>query len=318
MGQWVSNVVALGPPRFAWQGRRHGLLPRLVYMIRWLFCGLLVAAIAGCSNPSDDSASTSSLASEELSTDTEEPGEDSAATSTATSTSAEASTGADSDADDAATESTVGAIRAYDDGPTTTNAPDPTSAWISRSEMSASAIEVSWSAPEGAAAYDVHRVPRLSDDEPAAEVMTVDNLIHTGEAQGRFADDGVEEGTRYWYGVRGLSDDGVLLSHGWHRADAVTDLEPPDPVGVLSAVVEGAEVLVTWTQPDENYELHGYQIFRSLDGGEPEPMATTWKVEQTSFVDDRPPAAGQVTYEIVAFDFHWNDSEPARVAVDLP
>lgn len=282
-------------------------------MIRWLCCGLLVVVTASCSNPSDEATtSSSSLASEEISSDAEDSSADSTGTSTTTSTEA------GSEADDDASESTLSPVRAYDDGPTTTNAPDPTSAWISRHEMTATAIEVSWSAPEGAARYEVHRLPRSSDDEPAADAMTVDNLIHTGEAQGRFTDDGVEEGTGYWYGVRGLSSDGVLLSHGWHRADAVTDLEPPDPVGALSAAVEGDGVLVTWTRPDENYELHGYRVFRSVDGRELESMATTWRTEQTSFVDDRPPSAGEVVYEVVAFDFHWNDSEPARVAVDLP
>lgn len=185
--------------------------------------------------------------------------------------------------------------------------------------MSSTSIELTWSNSDGAVDYRLYRVPRASDSKPDLEAMTADRVIHTASEAGRFVDNGVEGGTRYWFGIRTLDAEGALVASGWHGADAVDDTEPPSLVPDLVAVVDDGEVLVTWSEPDENYELHGYRILRSVDGEEPTSLATTWRTEQTSFVDDQLPLGGaEVTYGIVAFDFHWNDSAPAEVSVELP
>lgn len=182
--------------------------------------------------------------------------------------------------------------------------------------MSTSEIGLTWSTSDGAVEYQVHRLVRTSEDRPEAEAMTEATLIHTATDSGRWTDEGVEAGTKYWYGLRALAADGTLVAHGWHQTAAVTDEEPPSTVGELTATVDDEGVLVTWTQPTENYELHGYRVFRGVDGQEPESISTTWRVGQTSFLDDDPPV-GEVTYRIVAFDFHWNDSAPSDVVIDL-
>lgn len=182
--------------------------------------------------------------------------------------------------------------------------------------MTASEIGLQWSTSDGAIEYQVHRLARTTDERPDVAAMTMENLVHTATDSGRWTDEGVVAGTPYWYGIRALAADGSLVAHGWHRAAAVTDDEPPTPVGTLTVVVDGGDVLVTWTPPDENYELHGYRVFRGVDGQEPESISTTWNIDQTSFIDDDPPT-GQVTYRVVAFDFHWNDSAPADAAIDL-
>ena len=188
--------------------------------------------------------------------------------------------------------------------------------------MSATSIELQWSAPEGAATYQLHRLPFDSDSpsslQPDASAMTAANEIYTtgaGNEVGDFTDTSVATGTKYWYGIRGLDDDGQVLSTGWHRADAVTDNEAPSPVQVSVDLVDGA-VQLTWSEPDENYELHGYRILRGVDGQELETVVTSWDLDRTSFVDDDPPA-GNLTYAVEAFDFHWNDSEPLPLEVDL-
>lgn len=183
--------------------------------------------------------------------------------------------------------------------------------------MSADAIELTWSAStEGAVEYQVHRVERTSETRPELSEMTSDNLLHTATEAGRFTDDTVSEGTRYWFGVRALAADGTVRAHGWHGADAVTDTTPPSLVGNLTAELVDGEALITWTTPEENYELHGYRVLRAVDGGELESLATTWRLDQTSLIDDELPASGTVTYGVKAFDFHWNDSEVALVELD--
>ena len=149
--------------------------------------------------------------------------------------------------------------------------------------------------------------------------MTKSRAGSKGIDLGSFIDEGVEPGAFYWYGLRIDSEDGDLIAYGWHRADAVDDEEPPSAVPELTAVEQddAGDVLVSWSRPAENHRLHGYRIFRGVDGETPEPIATTWRIDQTSFIDDEAPDSGVVVYELVAFDFHWNDSLPARVTVDL-
>lgn len=205
-------------------------------------------------------------------------------------------------------------------GPETTTAPEANgkTAYISRLLMTSKTIEVHWSDTEGVAEYHIHRVPRTSDDEPRVQAMTADNRIHVADEGGRFTDRGVDAGAEYWHGVREFSADGDLTAHGWHRTAAIDDEEPPSMVDGITAVAQAGEVLVTWTRPDENYQLHGYRVFRGVDGAPPESIAVTWRLDQMSFIDDEPPTSAQVVYEVVAFDFHWNDSAPSGVTIDLP
>ncbi len=203
--------------------------------------------------------------------------------------------------------------------PDTTTAPEAnsTSAYISRRLMTSKVIEVTWSDTEGVAEYHIHRVLRTSDEEPPVEDMTADNRIHVADEGGRFADQDVDAGAEYWHGVREFSANGDLTAHGWHKTAAIDDEEPPSTVDGITAAAESGEVLVTWREPDENYQLHGYRVFRGVDGEAPESIAVTWRLGQTSFIDDEPPVSAEVVYEVVAFDFHWNESSPGRVTIDL-
>lgn len=216
------------------------------------------------------------------------------------------------------TESTVAPVRPYDDSPSSTVEYVSTSVWISRLEMTSTRIEMQWGTFDGASEYQLHRVPRTSDTRPIPDVMTADNLLHVADNSGQFVDDAVEENTSYWYGVRAFSAEGTPMAIGWHRADAVDDTEPPGVVEILSAELRDGEVLVTWAEPDENYELHSYRILRGVNGGELESLAVTWNMDQRSLLDDDPPRTGTVTYAVDALDFHWNRSspEPFELAVE--
>ncbi len=194
---------------------------------------------------------------------------------------------------------------------------NPAAAWISRKSMTASAIELKWSTNEGVAESHIHRIKCTSDSKPDITAMTNNNLIHTATEAGSFTDLGVEAGSKYWYGIRGLSADGDLISSGWHKAAAVDDEEPPSVVDGITATAKDGNVTVSWEQPTDNYKLHGYRIFRGIDGETPKHIAATWKLEQTTLIDDQAPTTGRIVYEIVAIDFHWNKSEPGRVEIDL-
>ena len=201
-------------------------------------------------------------------------------------------------------------------GPASTSVDDDaTTAWISRRSMNASEIELVWSAPEGADTYEIHRLVRTEETPPPTQALAEENRIHDGPENGTFVDQGVIDGTAYWYGIRGLDAAGNVVSVGWHQAAAVTDEQPPSPVALTLEETEQS-IMLSWNQPEENFELHGYRILRSVDDQEPEILATTWNIDQTTFVDDSAPS-GTVTYLVAAFDFHWNESERSEVSIDI-
>ncbi len=183
--------------------------------------------------------------------------------------------------------------------------------------MTATEIAIQWSAPEGAAEYELHRLPRDSDVMPGAEAMTEASFVESVEAVGAYEDPSVREGEQYWFGVRGLAADGTLLAHGWHAVDAVTDEQPPAVVGDLTAVVVDGEIVVTWTRPTDNYELASYLVSRAVEGEELESVGAAYNPDQTTFIDDPATLSGAVTYSIVALDVHWNKSDPATVVVNV-
>ena len=211
----------------------------------------------------------------------------------------------------------VSPIEAFDPNaePPAAGEVDTSRAWISRRSMSASEIEVVWSTPEVSSEYHVHRLPRTSDIEPDSSLLTDANRIHVADEQGVFVDTGVTAGERYWYAIRGIDDGGAVQSVGWHLTAAVTDTQPPSAVEFDLEERDGA-IFIEWDEPAENFELHSYRILRAVGDGEPEVVGATWTLDQRSFIDETPPQA-VVTYSVVALDFHWNDSEPTEVTVDL-
>lgn len=280
-----------------------------------LLAGLLV--LAACSSSRADQAAddaavapaTTAVAAEETTTDPEVVGDEQEAESDE----------AEQGSQEPASSEAPPPVEAYDPDaePVSDVETDPTTAWISRRSMSAERVEVVWSAPEGAAEYQIHRVLWEDRAEPDGSVMTADNLITTGDVVGSFVDDDVTDGEQYWYGVRGVDADGNAISVGWHWVAAVTDDQPPSKVPLSAQQPDVSSVLVSWSEPEENYQMHGYRILRAVGDSEPEVVATTWDLNQMSFLDSDPPS-GTVTYSVVAFDFHWNDSEPAEVTLELP
>lgn len=211
---------------------------------------------------------------------------------------------------------TVEPVRPIGDPPATVVDYVPTSIYLSRVSMSSSSIEMTWSDFEGAVDYRLHRLPRTSDDEPDVAELTADNEIYVATDSGRTVDESVVGGAIYWYGMRAFDADGVLLAHGWHRADAVDDVTPPSSVEIVSATVVDGEVHVTWVEPEENYRLHSYRVLRSVGDAELETVAVTWNLDQMTLIDDDPPS-GTITYAVVALDFHWNKSSPQGVEVEV-
>ena len=285
--------------------------PKQLGRARWLVLALVVAACS--SAPSDALAGADSIAVPESSVaapaeSESEPSEPDSPT-----------TSSDQDPDGASEPSEpVDPLRSAGDAQPEIVVGD-NGAWISRRSLAASSIEVTWSNGESDDDVDftIHRLVQTDVQPPEASDLTTDNLIHSADDVGNFVDDGVDEGTRYWYGLRVLTPNGDLTGFAWHEAVAVDDTEPPSVIAELTAVTEGDNVLVSWSEPSENFELHSYRVLRGIDGAEPETVATTFDVEQRSFLDDTAPESGEVVYQVDSLDFHWNRSEIAQVVIDL-
>ena len=91
----------------------------------------------------------------------------------------------------------------------------------------------------------------------------------------------------------------------------VKDVFPPAPPTGLSALLQDADVEVSWS-PSADADLKSYRLYRATGGGEPQRVAEV-PADKTSVRDA--PAAGAVhVYTLTAVDAHGNESAPSAPA----
>lgn len=269
---------------------------------------------AGCSSSSDpveeESTPTSAVATTETASP-EEAADESAGSST-------------TDEDDLADAEPV--------RPVPSQVSNETSHWVGVNSMSASSVDITWSEVEGdEVVYQLFRfeteVFESGSETKEAVELSVPYVEVIGER--RFVDDAVEPGTFYTYVLRVIADDEVL-ERRWTDVLAVDDTTPPTMVGDVEFEVTAEGVLIEWSPSSDDVEFGSYGVFRidgiegenGESGGDARYIGGGGDIEQTSFLDDTvfgdgAPADGVARYEIVAFDFHNNRSEPAVIEVTL-
>lgn len=192
--------------------------------------------------------------------------------------------------------------------------------WIGVVSMSASAVEVTWSEVEGAdVVYQLFRF----ETEPSLDKENVDldaPFVEVVDAIG-YVDESVEPGGFYTYILRVIADDEVLTRR-WTDVLAVDDTTPPTKIVELEASVTAEGVLLEWAPSSDDVEFGSYGVFRTDGGGEPQYIGGGGDVGQTSFLDttvfgDGAPPDGVASYEVVAFDFHNNRSDPSVIEVTI-
>jgi len=98
-------------------------------------------------------------------------------------------------------------------------------------------------------------------------------------------------------------------NHGLVRA--VDDI-PPAPATGLTAVLQEVRILLTWTASDDDSAVatalgfsnlvHGYRVYRSIDGDEPAKIGST-APGVTEYIDqDITEGGGVYTYDVRAYD----------------
>lgn len=180
--------------------------------------------------------------------------------------------------------------------------------------MTNNSVELVWSEVEGGdVVYQLYRFERTDALDP--EIAELVTPIHEAIGELTWIDTSVVTGRFYTYVMQIIADDEVL-ERRWSTTLAVTDVTPPTRVTGVTATLQDGEILLEWSPSDDDVEFGSYGVYRTDLEGEPY-IGGPGDRQQTSFIDDDVPSSGDVGYEIVAFDFHGNRSEPSAVSVDL-
>ena len=190
-----------------------------------------------------------------------------------------------------------------------------TTHWVGHGFMTDDNVEIVWSEVAGDdVVYQIFRFDGIGFDP--ADVELVDP-VHEGIGTLGWNDESVEAGSFYTYVMRVIADEKVL-ERRWTATLAVTDTTPPEPVTELQATVTAEGVRLEWSPSSDDVEFGSYSVYRTDLGDEPQYIGGGGDVEVTSFIDDDLPATGSVSYEVLATDFHGNQSTRVAITVSLP
>jgi hypothetical protein len=129
-----------------------------------------------------------------------------------------------------------------------------------------------------------------------------------------YMDAGLENGRKYIYEVRSVSEKGGVRREGaGRRIEAVpVDRIPPPPPHDVQAELKGVGVQITWEQKATE-DILGYNIFRIV-GGKREQINKEPLKDQV-FFDRNLPAVRYISYMVTSLDMSKNESTPSREAV---
>ena len=159
------------------------------------------------------------------------------------------------------------------------------------------AIGCRWSVPDGAAGVRLIRIALGSGMGRVA--------IHRADdpTENSFIDAPVRRGVRYLYAVRAVDADGRLVGAGRPVVTGVPALDEPPTVEVLRlrcAATGASTVRCGWSGPDEPARL--LTLWRSVDGGARERVASFQPPFATSYGDRVPPSSSRAVYAVIATD----------------
>ncbi len=172
--------------------------------------------------------------------------------------------------------------------------PPPTNVEV---QAAADRLIVTWDPPQpGVAGQPAHVVGYLVNGGQMVSVP-------------RFEDRDFTWGTAKTYRVQsvGQADNPLVLSEASPEATItpVDTFGPPPPNEVVGLFSEGKAQLV-WRPPDAN-DLKGYRVYRGVPPGQMEKIADL--VTENGYVDQAPPAAPVIYYQVSSVDQKGNEGE---------
>ena len=186
--------------------------------------------------------------------------------------------------------------------------------WVARTAMDADSVELVWSPVEQAEAYRVYR--QLTRDADYDAVVRGDlrgaDLVYEG-IDLAWTDAEVPTGEFLTYVLVAQVVDGRQTEPRWTEALTVNDTEPPSAITGLVAESTPEGVLLTWNPVTDNVEFAAYSV-SLVELGERRYLGGGASEAQTSFLDTDT-SAGTRLYEVVASDFHDNQSTAATIEI---
>lgn len=193
-------------------------------------------------------------------------------------------------------------------------APDPGGHWISVDGMSRDGIQVSWAVVDDVERYELVRLGEAAVADPNAALPEQGEIIYSGP-DNAYVDRDLTADAAYLYMIVPVLQDGQQLEPRWREAVAVDDTQAPSRVTGLTAERGADGVRLSWEPVSENYRFDSYDIRQLMADGEFEWIGGAYDITQTAFLDDRADPDAEITYELIARDFHYNLTEPTRITV---
>ena len=137
---------------------------------------------------------------------------------------------------------------------------EPTS--LTATPLPGAQIKIDWVAPslDNGAAVTSYQIERSLDN------VTWSVLLATGTTAVTYTDTGLNTPQTYYYRVSGINAYGTGIAS--NMASAIASDVPDQVTGLTGTALPSAEINLVWTTPANNgYQITGYQIERSTDGG---------------------------------------------------
>ena len=173
------------------------------------------------------------------------------------------------------------------------------------SSITDSSVNLSWTQSTDISNFNAYQILR-GTTALNLSVISTSNLT-------TFTDTTVNSSTTYFYQVIALDSTGNTSSSNLLSAFTLVapDTEAPSTPGSLQATnITSTSISLQWNQSTDNVAVTGYNILKSVNGGNAALLTTTTNL---TFTDNNVSSATNYQYQVIAFDEATNTSLAATV-----
>jgi fibronectin type 3 domain-containing protein len=162
-------------------------------------------------------------------------------------------------------------------------------------------VALAWTAPNGATSYNVYRGTTAGGEGTTA--------IASGITTVYYADNGVSNGTKYYYKVAAVNIGGI----GAPSSEVFATPEPGPPAAPtgLTATAGNASVALSWTAPAG---ATSYNVYRGTSASGESATALVSGITATSYADNAAANGTRYYYKIAAVDSGGNSAQSTEAS----
>jgi len=164
-------------------------------------------------------------------------------------------------------------------------------------------VQLSWTASVGATSYNIYRGP-VSDGEAVAPIAA------TSGSTTMFADNGLSNGTRYFYNVAAVNGAGISPDSNEISVQPINSGIPSIPTGVSAAAGAG-QVNVSW---NASSGASSYNLYRSTTAGGEGTTPVVSGIVATSFTSSGLNAATPYFFKVAAVNAAGTSGQSLEVS----